>query len=526
VSSRASLAGAALACAVVLGVSLADHGGVTDAAVTRPAAKVVHVGRHPVRRVRPRRNHRSVTPARVPVVTVLPGSAVRVVPRSFLGLSIEYWGLPLFERHLAAFERVLSLLHVAGDAPLIIRVGGDSADRSLWDPGLRRMPQWVFRLRPDWLRLTNALVRSYSVRLILDLNLVTASPLRAAAWARAAEAKLQPGSIAAFEIGNEPDIYDRPYWLATITHAGQGVAVLPAAISARSYLRAFRAYAVALGRFAPGVPLLGPAVANPGRSLGWISLLATHGRPRLGMLTAHRYPYSACLGRGSQAFPTIARLLSERASAGNAQGMRAGAAIAHRAGLAFRMTELNSVTCGGRPGVSDAFATALWASDAMFELLKAGVDGINIHVRADTVNAAMVPSAGGLRERPLLYGLTLFTRALGVHGRLLSIRIGASSYVHLKVWAVRTARELHVLLVNKDSRSATVDIRRAGTSDATVQRLRAPSAGATSGETLNGQTLAPDGTWTGTPSRELLPPSARGYVLSVPPASAALVSIR
>jgi len=446
------------------------------------------------------------------------------VPDSYLGLSIEYWGMPLFERHLTAFARILSLLHVPGDGPLILRVGGDSADRSLWDPGARKLPQWVFRLAPRWLTSTNALLRRTVVRLILDLNLVTASPLRAAAWARAAEARLRRGSIAAFEIGNEPDIYDRPYWLATIARAGQGTSVLPTAISAQSYLRDFGAYAQALGRFARGVPLMGPAVANPIRSRSWISLLAVRARPRLGALTAHRYPYSACYGRASAAFPTIARVLSERASAGNAQAVRPAAQIAHRAGLPFRMTELNSVTCGGRPGVSDTFATALWAPDALFELMRAGVDGVNVHVRVDTVNAAMVPAAGGLRERPLLLGLILFDRTLAAGGRLLATTVQAPRAA-LKVWAVQTSLgQRRVLLINKGQRALQVRLRIPAAGPARVERLLAPAAAATAGETLGGRWLGTDGRWRGRPTRERLQPGASGYALTVPAASAALVS--
>ena len=47
------------------------------------------------------------------------------------------------------------------------------------------------------------------MRLIVDLNLVTDTPLTAATWARAAETSLPRGSIIGFEVGNEPDIYDR-----------------------------------------------------------------------------------------------------------------------------------------------------------------------------------------------------------------------------------------------------------------------------------------------------------------------------
>lgn len=111
--------------------------------------------------------------------------------------------------------------------------------------------------------------------------------------------------------------------------------------------------------------------------------------------------------------------------------------LAHRAGLPFRLTELNSVTCGGVEGVSDTFATALWAPDTLFELLRAGVDGVNVHVRPYTINAAFAVTPRGLRARPLLYGLILFARTLGPGAQLLDARLTANHPEHVKVWAVR-----------------------------------------------------------------------------------------
>jgi hypothetical protein len=524
------LAAAAL-CLIVVPVTLADFDGTGGAGHTWGHVSAAATARRGTRATNSLHRLsvalRSVArPKPDPAATVTVGADIQPIPPSYLGLSIEYWGLPLFERHHRAFERVLSLLRVA-DAPLILRVGGDSADRSFWDPGTRHMPVWAFRLMPRWLRLTRALIEHSPARLILDLNLVTSSSVRAAAWARAAEAKLPRGSILGFEIGNEPDIYDRPYWLATIAHVGQGASVLPAAISPQSYLRAFRAYAGALKQFAPDVPLLGPAVANPGRSISWINQLITHARPLLGIVTAHRYPYSACLGPRSAASPTLTRLLSEHASAGNAQQLRAAAAAAHRAGLPFRMTELNSVTCGGRAGVSDTFATALWAPDALFELLRNGVDGVNIHVRADTVNAAMVPAANGIRARPLLYGLILFARTLGTDPHLAALQLRQASSLHLKAWAVRASGTLRVLLINKGARAASVLVRVPGAATAaSVQRLTAPSPSAKTGQTLDGQTLTSAGTWRGRPTREVLSPGPAGYAVRVPAASAALLFVR
>src|SRR6202043_2676304 len=115
----------------------------------------------------------------------------------------EYWALPTFDRQLTLFERVLALLHARVNGPLLLRVGGDSADHSFWSPHSRRLPDWAFAVTPDWLARTSALVHETGARLILDLNLVTATPAIAVEWARAAVAELPRGSIAGFEIGNE-----------------------------------------------------------------------------------------------------------------------------------------------------------------------------------------------------------------------------------------------------------------------------------------------------------------------------------
>ncbi len=152
---------------------------------------------------------------------------------------------------MSVLERTLSLLRPAGGGPLVLRVGGDSADHSFWVPKVRPMPSWAFALTPAWLQRTSTLVRDLNLRLILDLNLVTDTPHAAAQWAQAAETQLPRGSIAGFEIGNEPDIYDRDFWLATVV-AQQGRAADRS--HPRTYARDFQAYARALRRVGSGRP--------------------------------------------------------------------------------------------------------------------------------------------------------------------------------------------------------------------------------------------------------------------------------
>ena len=475
--------------------------------------------------------NRGGAPGNVPhvFVSVASGAPVMSIPRSFLGLSTEYWAMPLFERHISLFERILSLLHAPGTGPFVLRIGGDSADQAVWDLHLRRMPREIVDLTPSWFARTSALVRAAGARLILDLNLVTDLPSMAAQWARAAETELPRGSVVGFEIGNEPDLYDAGFWWRMYAPLRRVLGLLlPSEFAPRNYIDVFGSYARALAAFAPGVPLVGPAVANPARDLGWIASLLAAPRPGLGLVSGHRYPYSACVHNPLvPTYPTIPRLLSERATAGMARELEPAVRLAHSAGLPFRLTELNSVTCGGLPGVSDTFATALWAPDALFELLRAGVDGVNVHVRPYTVNAAFALTRHGLAARPLLYGLILFARTLGPDAQLVGVHVGANRPEHLKVWAVRVGGDrLRVLLINKGSYPVSLALQLPAMGRATVQRLLAPSVTARSGVTLDGQQLGVEGNWRGRAANETIAPGAHGYELTIGRTSAALVEVR
>ena len=464
------------------------------------------------------------------VLTIAPSASTTPVPASYFGLSAEYWALPLFERDMPVFERVLSLVHVPGNGPLVLRIGGDSADHSFWMPKKpRKMPAWEFAVTPTFLSQLRSLVRRDSVKLIVDLNLVTDTPLTAATWADAAETALPHGSIIGFEVGNEPDIYSHSYWAATIARSPLEARPLPLELTPDSYVAKFNTYAQVLAQGAPDVPLIGPAVAHPRVSLGWIKDLIADDRSELGAVSGHLYPYSACVKhKTSSSYPTVSRLLSWQAAGGLAKDIESAVTVAHDAGLKFRLTELNSVTCGGKAGVSNTFATALWAPDALFTLMRAGVDAVNLHIRAYSINAPFsLTRRRGLEARPLLYGLIMFARTLGADARLVRLQMSHVRSVNLSAWAVRVRGDmLHVLVIDKSNRSVRVDLHLPATGPATVQRLLAPSASSTAGETLAGQRLGPDGTWIGARLTQTITAGAHGYVLTVPRRSAALVGVR
>ncbi|HWE11007.1 MAG TPA: glycosyl hydrolase family 79 C-terminal domain-containing protein [Solirubrobacteraceae bacterium] len=477
-------------------------------------------GRAP--RVRPR----SLPPAPAHV-TISDRTPTMAVPRSFLGFSTEYWALPPWASQMPLLERVISLVHVAGGGPMILRVGGDSADHSFWEPREPHLPRWAFTIEPAWLAQARQLVTHLGVRLILDLNLITDSPAQATLWAQAAQAALPHGSITALEVGNEPDIYSRHAWL-TITAGRQYLGrPLPSALSAADYVRDFHAYARALGQVAPHVMLAGPALARPTAHAGWVGTLIAGARRSLGIVTVHRYPLSGCVHRASDIFPTVGRVLSPQISQGMAAALRPVIDAAHDAGLPVRMTELNSVNCGGRAGVSDTFATALWAPDALFGLLHAGIDSVNLHVRADTINAPFALNTGGLNARPLLYGLIFFARALGPQARLVMPVTRARPSLNLQAYGVRTGTNtLHVVLLDKGRRSVRVALHLPATADASVQRLTAPSAGSRSGVTLGGRWLSRDGQWRGAAIRQVVTRRGGVYSVELRQATAAMLTVR
>ena len=168
---------AALTCAAFAVFSIIDREGRaeerSDSAAPAPT----------VSNARPTPLRRHPAPASSPATARVTWGVTRAslpVPPSFLGFSTEYWTLPLWERRRALLERALALIHVPGDAPQVLRIGGDSADHTFWDPRRRALPPWAFGVGPSWIRFAASLVRRDRLHLILDLNLVTGSSPKAA----------------------------------------------------------------------------------------------------------------------------------------------------------------------------------------------------------------------------------------------------------------------------------------------------------------------------------------------------------
>jgi hypothetical protein len=254
--------------------------------------------------------------------------------------------------------------------------------------------------------------------------------------------------------------------------------------------------------------------------------------PRLSLLTIHRYPLQRCFTAPSSArYPTIGNLLSPRASEGLAHAVEPAVRAAHLRGIKVRLDEINSVACGGSPGVSDTFASALWALQVSFELARVGVDGVNFHTFPGAAYQLFSFEGTGsgrtARVYPDYYGLMMFAQAAPAGSRLVHVS-GASG--DLRAWATRaTDGVIRVVLINDDThRAQTLAVRVPGSRGAaTLERLEAPSVEATSGVTIGGKTFGAQTTTGVLPAvvPAALSPRAGDYDLRIPAASAALLTV-
>jgi hypothetical protein len=482
------------------------------------------------------------TPPRVPppsadpsltlaVDTSAPG---RLIKSGFLGFSFEFQAVRTYTgsdpRQINPVLVQLIRNLTPGQAP-VLRIGGDSTDVSYAPaPGVRPPAYVEYRLGASWMATTAALAHELGARMIMGLNLAANQPALAAAEARDFIASLGRGSIEALEIGNEPNVYGK----ITVYHTvfGVPVAARPSNYAYPAYRRQFRAIAGA----APHLALAGPALAigptpGPGSWVGSITGFLRR-QPRVAIMTVHRYPLRNCyVPPKSPQYPTIAHLLSSYATSGLAASLHRWIAIAHRQHRQLRVDELNSVACRGKTGVSDTFASALWATDALFALADAGVDGIDMHTLPDAAYELFAFTQRGGRWQasvpPVYYGLDLFARAAPAGAQILPVgRRGQAP--GLSEWATRAPDGVvRVVVINKDpARDRTVAITIPGAARASVQRLLARSVSARAGITLGGRSFGPQ-TATG-----VLAPAQTGSVrklagsfrLSVPRGSAALVT--
>jgi hypothetical protein len=449
----------------------------------------------------------------------------RTLPSGFLGLSMQY---KAFEQYAGTNPKAVNpaflnlIRDIAPNQSPILRFGGDSTDWTWWPvKGMRKPGGIRYALTPQWLQIARAMDTQLHSRLILGVNLEASSRRLAKTMADELVSGIGKQSIAGLEIGNEPELYAAFNWYTNSN--GKGVPGRNSSTWTESaFFKQFHRFAAAMPS---GVPIAGPASGSASYLVRLGSFLK--GEPRVRLATFHAYPLKHC----TKHVVTISQLLSPAATSGFARAQAQYIDAAHRHGKRAQLDEINGITCGGYGGVSNSFASALWVLDVLFEFDKIGLDGINVQTVPGGVQEIFGPAAGdggSMVVHPEFYGMMMFAQAAPAGSRLFTIR--AKLPAGVKLWATRAKDgSARVTLINDSlSKPRTVHVPLSSPGGpASVEALRAPHVGSTSGVTLGGRSFG-RATSTGllpAPVPRQLKSAHGGYTVRIPPATAILLTV-
>jgi hypothetical protein len=451
------------------------------------------------------------------VVTVHPDRPGPTIPPNFLGLSCEK---KILSRKCFVPENavLLALLRNLGGG--VLRVGANEVDSTFWSRSeaapLASMDENKYSekpstIGPESLDKLYAFAKPSGWRVIHGVNLGANDPAMAADEAAYA---LEVGgpTVLAIEIGNEPNLYPKN---------AKRPGIRPANYGYPEYRQEFAGYVDAIRKRSPSAPLTGPATT---RICKWFPDFVADFKPQMALITSHLYLLSAKeADPQSPRFASVENLLTRTVEPEWLPQLEASKA----AGIPFRLGECNTASGGGSRGVSDAFASALWGVDFLFEVAERGGAGVNLHGGFTPGNYSPIyylKKEARYEPSPLYYGMLLFHEA--ARGRL--VQAECRSEANVKAHAVMDDDGVvRLVLLNKDLTRPVV-AKVAGVAKATraeVVRLAAPSVSATEGVTLGGRAVARDGTWSPQPGEAV--PCADGQCeVSLPAASAAMLTIR
>ena len=479
-------------------------------------------------------------------LTLHPERTLARIPADYTGLSYETSQLSepdFFSASNASLVALFRLLSPQG----VLRLGGNSSEFCWWKTSASAvapaMPSPAGPVEQNWMPHTFTAITPEAIdhlagfldatgwSLTYGLNLGTGTPQRAAEEAAYVAKKIGP-RLQYFQIGNEPEYY-----------RNRNNGLRPPNWNFEDYFEQWLQFARAVLARVPGAKLGGPDV---GSNADWVASFARQAPLELVdavvACTGHYY----AMGPPDDPSVTIERLLhtDPRIDAGMNRIMPA----ARGAKLPFRMTEGNSCYRGGKPGVSDAFASALWGGDYMLHLASLGCAGVNFHGGgARQIRAALgdhLPGAASAKDaeaprsgtyytpiagdpatghvaQPVFYGMLLANRFAG--STLFECEIEAPG-VNVTAYATHTRDGIGVALFNKDAtQNLLIGIPwNQPVRQACVWRLTAPALDSTTGVTLAGAEIHAGEAWRPR-EEEALKPEKGSLRLNLPHASATLV---
>jgi len=473
------------------------------------------------------------TPSASVRLTLRPDRLGNKLGEDFTGLSYEsaQLGNPHFfsgsNSELAGFIRRLG-------ASGVLRIGGNTSEYCYWTPdpakpanlqnpesmrtgdkanpaafGMAVGPDTGHKapapvnITPQAIRNLREFLDACGWKLIYGLNMGTGTADDAAD--EAAKVIDAVGSkLIAFQLCNEPDLFFRN-------------GIRKADYDFKQFAVEWKHFYETIRARLPNAPFAGPDTAYNNE---WLVPFARQFKHEAVFLSQHYYAE----GPPTDPSMTIERLLRPNPKLDNEfEGMKK---TMHESGLPFRLAETNSCYQGGKAGVSDTFASALWGADLMYQLASAGGTGINFHGGG---YGWYTPIAGtpenGFLARPIYYGMLLFAQAGA--GQLVENKIEPPEAAPL-LTAYGLLSDTGAIKVAAFNKHLDRGVRLAVDAGQRVQRVRSlrlhsPRADDTTDTTFGGAPVGAGGAWS--PVKEYALTLENGVgVLDLPPASAALIT--
>lgn len=374
------------------------------------------------------------------------------IPVDYVSLSVEIDDVPHYLGPASGISpgwvALMNLLRAgSGGVGPALRVGGDSSDYSLWwdPPPKPSLPvRQLYAITREDLASYAAAVPQWQGSLILGTSLFLENDTSwGVAHVAAIAREIGWAHVDAVEIGNEPEGFNG------------AEALRPRAWSFEDYEREVDAHVIALE--AAGLPpqrVQGLVLGGHDEAFdaGWAGYVASR-NASLRSVSRHHYSIEGCAAGVPP--PTLWALLDNNASIGTREFLAPYAAAAAAAGVAFRVGEGNSVSCGGVRGVSDVFAAALWALDTLLEVAALNTTQYNAHGGPHNAYSPVhvTPPALAPTAMPVFYGLWAASVATANASTLLAADVsGAPPLVRvhcLRETAGALARR--VVVVHKDA---------------------------------------------------------------------------
>ena len=445
-------------------------------------------------------------PAQIVVDATKPGLTI---PADFLGLSYEKNAL--VEPHFKPGNSVLIHLHRNLGAGTL-RLGGNKVELTRWQADATASLDRATGLAVIGRTTLDDLygfLKATEWKCLHGINLA-GNQLESSADEAAYALKIGASSILAIELGNEPNLYTNH----DLRKKGYDCPTyLPEAAAAIKVIRARN----------PGIILAGPATAR--RTDHWFEDAVAGLKGQLQIGTSHLYALSGGSTNPTSAnFPSVDNLLLPATMAKDIAMVDEHLAAAKAAGMRYRLAECNSVSNGGRTGVSDTFVAALWATDFLFSVAERGADGSNFHCNLKP--GSYSPISWSKTEsryvvHPLYHAMLAFKEA--GRGRILPTNVKGAANVTAHA-TLGADGKIRVLLTNKDLTKAVVAHLTTGRTQGTVTRLLAPAADAKTGITFAGAATGDDGKWAAKAS-EPLGGAGTDVTVALPAGSAAVVTL-